>query len=427
MDGLKFNTPPSMLPTQHQSSAQAYNRLWYFLSDQPISGRFTEKTAQIVHDTGDRAIVVAFELLKLHGKDARLHCPDGHVEDVFSEIARAKIPQWVREKHNRPTPSLADEAFSKVGKTAVMVASFSHFSGAYPPSPFHTCGAHAQLQHVAADKTKVTRWTPKLWRDRDMGAFTAKACPACYHDRVYRFCRQIEEESLQFADGHLGLRIKRFEDAQHFRKFAGRVRQWRKRDDENGRFIAFPQQLGDYVVIHDVPEREGGEQLPTARPELYDLVASIANTPKGVRVSSVGGWGGNYAKTRGDSKQEEPETAVSGDGQQGETDPKPTPEEIKVVVKNRALLQAMLEGVYGIHKRKGVIDVGIGELCHMMDAAGILYAVTSGKEELNKLKNQNVTDKVQSSDSTKNTLYFKRDKPPKEPEPVPIWEGLFNG
>ena len=279
------------------------------------------------------------------------------------------------QKRRRERESLASELF---GQEAVMVAPTTRFSGVYPQNEGHTCKTGARVSETSKG-VSITQLTADLWRMRLIGGMIVNRCEGCYQKRVWRLCKQIEDQTLSYPiDGDMPLYISEIENPH---TLAGRVRTWRKRHGLDIAYAVYPTRQGTFV-IHDCPEKLGGDMMPTTREKLYQLMNFLADTPDGHRINTSNGWGRSYAGIRGDGRKKgysEPEEAPQ--------EPETTQERIKIAVKDVSRLKWAIYTAYGveIRKRDKVDTLTIEDVILCLEATQTEYGIIEGHERVNKL------------------------------------------
>ena len=208
-------------------------------------------------------------------------------DPILGEFFHKVLVQNRHPKRAKRTPPKAKQAESEP------YPDLEPGRGKWPKIPQHTCGqkSAAGTRINMYTKYNVTNfikfYTPK-WRD----------CPACYHERVKRYSRQVLYE---LSKGPLKLTI--LESKQEHTKFAGRVRQDRKRKGLDISYLAMPQDDGRCAVVHN-RLCEGGQEITiNDRTAVFNLLHPWLHTPEDRRISSSkNGFGGNWQGARGDGR-----------------------------------------------------------------------------------------------------------------------------
>ena len=255
-------------------------------------------------------------------------------------------------------------------ETAVMVAAFSHFSGSYPQVKHErTCETYWVAAGVGNQVKSFAPVRFTLWRPYQMkGGDVVVACPHCQHERVLDFCQKIEKASELYTYS-LDMRYT-IQPTKEATKLMEKI----KKRNQRGAFInavTFPLEGGKTAVLHDATDIEG-EELPSDRAALYDLVKSwVLATPKGKRAGhGLGTWGRSSAPK--EQKQDGAETAVSA-----KEDKSPTGKHWRLIGRNfgqvAMKLSAWLEEDVTVKGAKLALDVG--EFIAFLENAGIDYAI----------------------------------------------------
>ncbi len=164
----------------------------------------------------------------------------------------------------------------------------------YPHGPFHTCvdnGVGVPVVTVRESSIVSSFVVKRNWRD------TPKAgagCPACYHDRAFRICKQIETEQQAHA-----LFMSEMSE-RHYQKLVNRWRQRRKIKGVALAYIAFP--AGQSVVVIHNQKKESGNEVPSNKGHLFSLISRLADTDTGARIRSSDGFGEHWQGMRGDGR-----------------------------------------------------------------------------------------------------------------------------
>jgi hypothetical protein len=215
--------------------------------------------------------------------------------------------------------SLADNLWP--GRKTVMVASEGYFHGEYPPAQHnHTCKVHLEFTGGDDGEVAYKLWTGRNWRARKIGELQMEACPGCQHDYAWRMAKQIEWEVAEyFVDANpYRYAIVPTEDVK---KLVDAGRKARERHGLDFRFYARPLADGTTAIVHNLYEAEhapirvhlyDNHSLPRVRADLFALTLAWtqhANARRAHAVEAIKGgppaWGGEFAKTRGDSGKAE--------------------------------------------------------------------------------------------------------------------------
>ena len=210
----------------------------------------------------------------------------------------------------RQESGLPTEFFERVTQKPVMVLpEIEPGQGEWPNKPHHTC----KTDNAAGDasglaiywhngKVSASSMNAPSWR----GDEDHPACRGCQYDRAKRISLQVLWELTKRPLWALEM------NQGEYRLFTQNTRQNRKRKGIAGAYTALPLEDDNYFVIHD-QESIGGERVINDKTAVYNLLRHAAvstpvipqaegETPKYKRVSSSGGFGGNYQGTRGDGR-----------------------------------------------------------------------------------------------------------------------------
>ena len=218
---------------------------------------------------------------------ARLAVENGDEWQLLDIIARLPRPRLVTTRR-LDLPDNPDLAAALFGDVADGLDLPGLGSGDWPAPPAHTCGAREAIGTaliIRPNETRGARMYNPTWR----------TCPACLANRVKRLARQTLIE-IALAGGMTWATM----DARDYRKWAGNIRQHRKRTGDEVHFRALPQADGRYFVMSS--HGLAGDPIPTDRGALFGLLHPYANTPDGKRASSSRGFGGDYKRLRGDGR-----------------------------------------------------------------------------------------------------------------------------
>lgn len=202
---------------------------------------------------------------------------------LLTTVTDLKTPR----KLTRTLPQLGDEFFSHAAGGDDEGIDLTG-GGEWPKAPQHTCAAKEAVGTaliIRPNETAATRMFNPTWR----------TCPACYHKRVKRIARQTRIEIA--AAGAMNWTIL---DPADYRKWAGNIRQHRRRTGADAHYRALPQ--GDGRIFVMASAGIAGAPVPTDNRALYDLLHAHANTPDNKRASSSRGYGGDYKRLRGDGR-----------------------------------------------------------------------------------------------------------------------------
>lgn len=207
---------------------------------------------------------------------------DPEALELLAVVTNLKTPHKLR----RTLPPLADEFFKKSADDDDDGLDIS--GGDWPGTPAHTCAAKEATGTaliIRPNETIAARMFNPTWR----------TCPACYHKRVKRIAKQTLIEIVT-----VGAMSWTVFDPPDYRKWAGNIRQHRRRTGTDAHYRALPQADGRIFVMssHGI----AGAPVPTDNRALYDLLHAHANTPDDKRASSSRGFGGDYKRLRGDGR-----------------------------------------------------------------------------------------------------------------------------
>jgi hypothetical protein len=261
-------------------------RALWFLLNAPDAGRHDALLAEDIPDIYRRLFDAILDGTRGLARIALEDGPELALLEVVDRLPRpAKIPP------RRTDPDLPDYAAALFEHVADLQDEGLDLGGGdWPGAPAHTCAAKEATGTaliIRANETRGARMFNPTWR----------TCPACLHNRVKRIARQTLITIA--AAGAMQWAIL---DAADFRRWAGNVRQHRRRTGDEARYRAIPQDDGRVFVMstHGL----AGGPVPTDRRALYDLIKPYAITPDGKRASSSRGFGGDYKRLRGDGRDE---------------------------------------------------------------------------------------------------------------------------
>jgi hypothetical protein len=204
-----------------------------------------------------------------------------------------------------------------LGTAAVMVGEFSHFGGKYP-------NHEEPHQHRAYWRAKITnnyvtglaKVQYKLWRHIKTKNGELIHCPACLHGRYIEFCERIEAISHHYLRldtlAYLAVPNRdRDKTAAKIRKYNSRV----AIHSDLITFVTFPLQGGTTIFLHDDPDYLGGEELPSERKALFELVMDWAQPPKGKRAGhGLKAWSEKGPKSARPEETQQTEQPGGGQG-----------------------------------------------------------------------------------------------------------------
>lgn len=270
LDNSQFVTPDNYKLTR---------ALWFALYA-PDTGRHDALRADDVPDVY-RRLFDAILNDRLPGDD------DAEAIALLDAVTNLKTPHKLR-RTLRPLGDIAADFF---GQSAADDDDGLDLPGGgdWPGAPGHTCAAKEAVGTALVmrpNETTAARMFNPTWR----------TCPACYHKRVKRIGRQTRIEIATAG----AMRWALF-DAADYRKWAGNIRQHRRRTGQDARYRALPQVDGRVFVMstHGI----AGDAVPTEKRALYDLLHAHANTPDNKRASSSRGYGGDYKRLRGQGNE----------------------------------------------------------------------------------------------------------------------------
>ena len=138
------------------------------------------------------------------------------------------------------------------------------------------------------DRSTASAWRSANWRE----------CPGCLQRRANRAAKQ----ALCELD-HVDALYLSHTSAEEFKKLKER---WKKRNQRgsNIRYCGYLQQDGSYAVLHNTDDLEIDYDIANYRNlKLSKLLAKYVNTAAGKRANCSPRWGGNYAGTKGNTKE----------------------------------------------------------------------------------------------------------------------------
>lgn len=316
--------------------------------------------------------------------------PGSHLRKLISEAAT--MPQAAPAG---PTHPLNPAGSGEDDRTALLRPA-GHFAGHYPERPAgHTCRNGARvIAGGDGEAVTVVKMTAKLWRSRMAGGLHMARCTACYHDRVWRLCQQIEQEVMQYRPGKMALVWSTLSDrAAH--KRAVSMFTTRRGRGHDVQFAAFPQHGGAVVLVHNQDDAIPGQPLPTDRAALYELMQQWADTPTGAEYSTSREWGGAFTGAKGDGRKK------AGHGAEDETPAGAEDEQIELAVSSHAKLARAMAAAYDVQLTgRGRYGVSIVDVVLLCQAAGIDYGIVKGRGRLDELlKKAGVTQQVHKEKS----------------------------
>ena len=281
---MQCNTQSDPIQSYAYENYRLTRALWYALYA-PDSGRHDDLLADDIPDLY-RGLFDAI----LDGTRglARIAAADGDELALLDIVAKLPRPRLIPTRR-LDLPDNPDLAAALFGDVADGLDLPGIGSGAWPGAPGHTCAAKEATGTALILRPAETcgaRMFNPTWR----------TCPACLHKRVKRIARQT---LITIAMG--GPMTWAILDAADYRKWAGNLRQHRRRTGSDAHYRTLPQDGGRVFVMstHGL----AGAAVPTDKRELYDLIHPYAITPDGKRASSSRGYGGDYKKLRGDGRE----------------------------------------------------------------------------------------------------------------------------
>jgi hypothetical protein len=146
-------------------------------------------------------------------------------------------------------------------------------------------------------------------------------CEACWRERRLELAMQVERAASWYRD-FTAVRYMEV-DADTKRKMLASKNQHNSRNVEVGQHkvtaVFFPLLGGNYICLHDWPEKWAGDTLPRHRRELFNLVTRWADTPKKKKKGRIRAWAEN-----GPARKVEPRPR-----------PEPEPSEVKMTKEER--------------------------------------------------------------------------------------------
>ena len=295
--------------------------LWYAYY-RPEDGRHGALEADDLPDVYRRV----YAAIRADGRLAYLSLADDlEALDLFATLQTIPKPRLLDTP--RRTDALPDDLAAELwARIPRAIDAAGAGTGDWPAEPMHTCAAKEETGTALVlrpDELSAARMFNPTWH----------TCPACYHKRVKRIGQQVQKTIA--AAGPLSWRML---DADEYKRWAATVRQHRKRMTEGilkdygdqwvgdlladgltiadatrtakeraqeqaaqaVQFRAHPQDDGRYFVMstHGL----AGDEVPTEKRDLYDLLAQYVRTPEGRRASASHGFGGDYRRLKGDGR-----------------------------------------------------------------------------------------------------------------------------
>lgn len=276
-----------------------YRLLWWqhkdpgYLSPR-MKRRMTQKLAAVDDPllTQAAAIIQQGRAAVLAESDPALVCT---IDDILTQgrPSNRAITNYHKRKQDYGGDLASDLWPDK--KPVMVLPDFSPGTGEWPAKPEHR--GHEQetgtVITIFENETAVSPMITPHWRHTD----NHERCPACYYERVIRQSKQI----LWEAHRRGGLSWMEMEAAAYDR-FTARLRQHRRRHGIDGAYRAYPQKDGRYIVVGEVDLLDSGAAVPSDKATLYNLVKGWVDTPEDKRISSSGGWGGDWQGVKGDGR-----------------------------------------------------------------------------------------------------------------------------
>ncbi len=255
-------------------------------------------------------------------------------------------------------------------ENAVMVATFSHFTGNYPPAKqerkcetyWVAAGVGNQVKSFAP--VRFTLWRPYKMR----GGELVTACQHCQHNRVMEFCQKIEKASELYTYS-LDMRYTIL-PTKEATKLKGRIKKRNQRGAAVNA-VTFPLEGGQTAVLHDATDIDG-QELPCDRAALYELVKGwVLDTPEGKRAGHGLGTWGRLPKTNGTNEDEQEAADPIKE------DKSPTGNHWRLIGRNFGQV-AMKVGAWmgeDITVKGAKLNLDAGEFVQFLQDAGIDYAI----------------------------------------------------
>lgn len=257
--------------------------LWYAYY-RPEDGRHGALEADDLPDVYRRV----YAAIRADGRLAYLSLADDlEALDLFATLQTIPKPRLLDTP--RRTDALPDDLAAELwARIPRAIDAAGAGTGDWPAEPMHTCAAKEETGTALVlrpDELSAARMFNPTWH----------TCPACYHKRVKRIGQQVQKTIA--AAGALSWRML---DAPEYKRWTATVRQHRKRSGADVHYRAHPQDDGRYFVMstHGL----AGDDVPTEKRDLYDLLALYVRTPEGRRASASHGFGGDYRRLKGDGR-----------------------------------------------------------------------------------------------------------------------------
>ena len=257
--------------------------LWYAYY-RPEDGRHGALEADDLPDVYRRV----FDAIQRRGTLAYIDLADDvEALGLIIAVTGLRKPSMVPapRRPDAPPDDLAAELWARMPR-AIDAAGAG--TGDWPAEPMHTCAAKEETGTALVlrpDELAAARMFNPTWH----------TCPACYHKRVKRIGQQVQKTIA--AAGPLSWRML---ERDEYKRWTATVRQHRKRSAAEVHYRAHPQEDGRYFVMstHGL----AGDDVPTDKRDLYDLLAQYVRTPEGRRASASHGFGGDYRRLKGDGR-----------------------------------------------------------------------------------------------------------------------------
>lgn len=243
---------------------------------------------------------------------------------------------------------------------------YTIFKGELPSVFKHTCESKPVILGTK-DKLKRIDYNQRVWRDRTWTKNSGeqlelKRCPACFHNKVFRICKQIESEMMDDLDGDWGYIVTNEKTFKNARKT-------HHRRNENLSYIAFPQTNESLVVFHNTRYFENSQSIPVVYEKIYQIISAVVeDVPKDVRIRHSRGFGKSWANNCGYSEPIESLT------------------DIRIIFFDRKHLNRALKK-NNIQTTNGAIDVQILDLIEIMRENNVPFRIVKGLDIVNEMLN----------------------------------------
>lgn len=359
---------------------QAKRRLWWLHYDPE---RLTDNQRESLETLTDPLLCLARDTIR-QGKAAVLSANDPLVITALDDVfMNGRPPAPIIERHAARLKAngleLADGMWPN--KQAVMVISFSHFTGDYPGGhKDKTCKTNWIISGRGHKVEKAAPVEFSLWRGyTTRGGEWVAPCEHCRHERVLSFCKKLEKASdIYRRENMMRYAVMSEKEAK---QTADKIRKRNQRKEGHIFYTTFPLQ-NSTVILHDAHDIDG-TPLPGDRAALYDLVTGwVLNTPKGKRAGhGLSTWGTLPADIARGTAVKDTQESKKNEATGGADDDEGSHGRWRLIGPNYGRLARTLEAHLDqrIPAKGAKVDLDLSELLDLFEKAGIDYAVFDGE------------------------------------------------